>query len=186
MKKSKLLSVVLFVVIAACVLLGSVITSSAKTDFDNNGVAAVKVDSRIENMLNSNRIYDGMFSSDSLLIEEAAIALSDRQNNGYVSTELINNYLTAMYSVNVSFDNYDYQGVKAVEGYIPLPCRGYTDYSHIITKVLDNGDGTVTVLSDITLDYHDGKPETKKCETLFCVNSDSPFGYNIVYSYIAK
>lgn len=186
MAKKNIMVVFLTAILLSCFILGTCISSSAEEKAAQPAKAEVVLDSRIENMLQSNRVYNDTFYDNNELCEEVAISLMDRAQDGYIAAGAVEDLVFAMYSINVDASVISYPTVPSVEGYMPLVARGYTSYSHEVTGVLDEGDGTVTVYSDVTVDCHDGSPVVLPCETLFAACEDSPFGYNIVYANIVE
>ncbi len=186
MSKKSFLIVFLSAVLLSCFILSTCISSLAEENTSQSVNAQIYLDSRIENMLQSNRVYNDTFNKPKELTEEVAISLKDRACDGYIATQAVEDLVFAMYSINVDASQICYPNIPSVEGCMPFAARGYTNYSHEVTGVLDDGDGTVTVYSNVTVDCHDGNPEIYPCETLFVLCEDSPFGYNIVYANIAE
>lgn len=186
MSKKGFFAIVLSVLLLSCCILGTHISSSAEERTVQPAKVQIELDSRIENMLKSNRVYNDTFYNQKELAEEVAISLKDRAVEGYIATKAVEDLVFAMYSINIDASSISYPNIPSVDGYMPLVARGYTSYSHKITGVLDEGDGAVTVYSDVTVDCHDGNPEVLPCETLFVLCEESPFGYNIVYSNITE
>ncbi len=186
MARKNFLIVFLAAILLSCFILGTCISSSAEEQATQTDAAEINIDYRIENMLQSNRVYNNTFYDEKELVEEVAISLMDRANDGYIATKAVEDLAFAMYSINVDASVVSYPNIPQLEGYMPLVARGYTSYSHEITGVLDENDGTVTVYSDVTVDCHDGNPVTYPCETLFVTCDESFFGYNIVWSNIIE
>lgn len=184
MKKGNIAVITMFIVLLACVIFSSAVSSSAQQSVDKKADKEFKDAQRIENMLNTNRLYNDDFYNETTVIQESAIALIDKADNGYIPVPVLEQYISGMYSMTVDFNAYENKNVEFKEGCIPVPVCGYTEYTHKIKKITDNGDGTITVISKVKCDYHDSKAETKTCETLFCVCQNSAFGYNIIYSNI--
>lgn len=186
MAKKNFLVIFLTAVLLSCFILGTCISSSADSKKAEPIEAEIELSSSIENLLQSNRVYNDTFYDEQELIEEVAISLMDRANDGYIATKAVEDLIFAMYSINVDASAISYPNIPQIDGYMPLVARGYTSYSHEVTGVLDENDGTVTVYSNVTVDCHDGNPVTYPCETLFVACDDSPFGYNIVWANIIE
>ena len=183
----KIAAVILMLsVLFSCFVFGSSLSSSAQTgENDKSGaLSGNALTARLEHMLNLNRLYNGQLDNETAVIEESAIALKDKAQDGYIEDELVESFVYSMYALTVDTSSVSYSFNPEKDGCLPIVPKGYTAYSHKVTGIDDNGDGTITVRSDITLNYHDDKPETFPCETLFCQNDDSAFSYNIVYSDI--
>jgi hypothetical protein len=59
--------------------------------------------------------------------------------------------------------------------------RGFTQYTHTIINIVNEGD-TFKVTSLAITDSHDGEPKELVCNTVFKKAEESAFGYNIIKS----
>lgn len=143
--------------------------------------------SRFLNMLNHNYVYDDNFYFDDVLVNNSIIALldlRDKENEDYIKSAYVSDYIFNMYGKiynDYSFLNPDF---PQLEGYVYILPRGYTEYEHSIVSVEKNLDGSFTVVTDVTYENHDGFSVTEKATTLFIENTESAFGFNILYSEI--
>ena len=204
MKKDLLLTVSLAVVTA---VLSLVVFASApdtvKTEIadtaENNKVITVSdcsasqlseqkvLEARFLNMLNHSFVYDSSFDTVEAIVNDSVIALldmRDSEDDSYISEAIVSDYIYSMYGIEIE----DFSGINADfpqrEGYVFILPRGYEIYSHEITSVVMNEDGTYTVITNVKISTHDGQIYTDICESLFVENAFSQFGYNIVYSNI--
>lgn len=138
---------------------------------------------RFLNMLNHNFVYNEDFQSTDVLVEDSLLALLDRREKDspeYISDTIVKGFVSDMYGIELSDinDNSD----RHMDGFVYIVPRGFTVYSHKITDVKENEDGSFTVLSSVTVTPHDDGEYLTEAETLFVKNEKSAFGYNIVYS----
>ena len=142
---------------------------------------------RFLNMLNHNFVYNSDFDSEDVLVNNSALALLDLRdstNEDYISETYVKGFVKDMYGVEVedmSALNVDY---PQIDGFLYIIPRGYTSYDHTIVSVEENEDGSFTVKSDVTIVDHDGVTEVHQAESLFVVNAESAFGYNMIYCNI--
>ena len=142
---------------------------------------------RFENMLNHNFVYGEDFKDVKAIVNNSVVALldfRDAEDDSYIAQEVVNSYLFDMYGFtvdNLSEINSEF-GQK--EGYLYILPRGYSLYEHKVTSVAENEDGTFKCISTVAVKTHDATSEVLTAETLFVKNSESAFGYNIVYSNI--
>ncbi len=188
--KKRILSLSLIILIVA--VCSSVLAPVAADDKEQNvtesAVVENALDTRFLNMLNHNYVYNSDFECADDIINNsiaALIDLRDKENEDYIAERYVKGFVSDMYGVEVA----DMSGLNAdfpqKEGYVYIIPRGMTGYSHEIISVNENDDGTYTVVTEVTVDCHDGQPESFKAVSLFVKNQASAFGYNIVYSNIA-
>lgn len=188
--KKRILSLSLIILIVA--VCSSVLAPAAADDKEQNVTESVVVENALDirflNMLNHNYVYDSDFDCVDDIVNNsiaALIDLRDKENEDYIAERYVKGFVSDMYGVEVA----DMSGLNAdfpqKEGYVYIVPRGMTGYSHEIISVNENDDGTYTVVTEVTVDCHDGQPESFKAVSLFVKNQASAFGYNIVYSNIA-
>lgn len=142
------------------------------------------LESRFLNMLNHSFVYDSDFYSDETLVNNSVLALLDLAEDGFVAETYVSDYIFNMYGKNIS----DFSGIntefeqKQGSVYV-VPC-GYSIYKHTVVSVTDNLDGSYTVVTDVEISLDDGSVITDTATTVFLQNTESQFGYNIVYSEI--
>ncbi len=192
---SLLLAVVLFSACSAApktVMVKMVNPSEKKevTVVSNAGSKSNKAyEARFLNMLNRNYVYDNSFASDDELINSSIIAilnLRDSQDDSYINEMYVKDFVFNMYGKiynDLGFLNAEF---PQREGFVYIIPRGYTQYTHKIVSVTDNLDGSYTVVTDISCEAHDGEAENLTATTLFIKNSESAFGFNILYSEISE
>ena len=158
-----------------------VITVANNTSVENKALEA-----RFLNMLNHNFVYNDDFSNDENLVNNSVLALLDLSEDGYISKQYVNDYLFNMYGIM----NFDYDGldehITARDGYVYIIPRGYSLYEHKIVSVTANLDGSYTVTTDVHISFDDGTYANERATTLFFANSESHFGFNILYSDISS
>ncbi len=188
MKKvlSLVLCLVMFVVCASLI---------APTVKDNSQVSAatpedVKIstnEARFLNMLNHNFVYDADFENADTVVNNASLALldlRDAENEDFINETYVKGFVKDMYGIEIA----DMSGVNTdfpqLDGYLYIIPRGFTTYNHTIVSIEQNEDGSYTVVSDVTVSDHDVAAKTQKAVSLFVENSESAFGYNIIYCNI--
>ncbi len=149
-------------------------------------VDATKVlEKRFLNMLNHNFVYGEAFHNDEDFVNDAALALLDHVNDGFLDAAYLKDYIFNMYGkIYDDFSEYNPYAPKE-DGLFYIIPRGYDLYEHKITSVIDNEDGSYTVISEAVIDYHFGEKVNVIGTTYFIENEESPFGFNILYSDLA-
>ena len=186
----KLLSAAICVIMLAVSI--SVIAPMFKDGSQVTAVAAKEVaanpnEARFLNMLNHNFVYNADFDSADTIVNNASLALLDLRdstNEDYIADFYVKGFVKDMYGIEIddmSALNADY---PQLEGFLYIIPRGYTTYSHKIVSVEQNEDGSYTVVSDVTVSNHDIVSKTQKAVSLFVENSESAFGYNMIYCNI--
>lgn len=140
---------------------------------------------RFLNMLNRNYVYNSDFEDVDVIAENSIIALLDRRDSedpDYIEESAVIGFISDMYGIELESVNDNSERHK--DGYVYITPRGFSVYSHEITGITENEDGTFTVISEVTVNPHDDDGYTTTAETLFVKNESSAFGYNIVYSDI--
>ncbi len=122
---------------------------------------------RFENMLSHNYCFGTDFQSDAALIHGAALSLGD---NGTPEKSAVDGFIYNMYGVNTE---------EADASLYELAACGYDIYKHTVKSFTYNGDGTITVLSVLTVNP-DTSAEEFECESVFYANGGSAFGYNLI------
>lgn len=137
--------------------------------------------SRLENMLNHNFLYDDDFSNMNTVISNSCLALLDKMEDQFISTDVLFPFIENAYGISVYLDEDFNKGFPKKDGAVYVLPRGFTNYTHTVVNVEKEGD-TLTVTSLALSDSHDGEKEELVCTTVFKINSESAFGYNIVES----
>ena len=200
MKKSVVLSlaVVLVLALVSMVVFAATPKNSAdleKVSSNDNSVITVvdneKLDetevlkARFLNMLNHNFVYDEDFHSVEDVVNNSVVALLDMRENeddSFIDETLVYNFVYGMYGIEIDDFSSINQEMPKKDGYVFIIPRGYEIYSHEITDISINEDGSYTVKSNVSIATHDGQDITETCETLFVENENSQFGFNMVYS----
>ena len=179
--------------LVVCVLL-LVVCSSLVAPMFNEGSqvsAATAEDAQVNinetrflNMLNHNFVYNTDFDCVDTVVNNASLALLDLRdstNEDFIAETYVMGFVKDMYGIEIA----DMSGINAdypkLSGYLYIIPRGYTTYNHTIVSVEQNADGSYTVVSDVTVGDHDVAAKTQKAVSLFVENSDSAFGYNMIY-----
>lgn len=160
-----------------------VVSSTYEVGGENNEINTNILKARFENMLNNNYIYDSDFESHKVIIENSILALLDKSVDGEISQSLVLGFIADMYGLQVdpNAGKYDF-APASTDMFVVLP-RGYTEYKHTITEVLEE-EGGYTVTSEVLVMTHDGEEYISNAKTVFVPNVGSSFGYNIISSYI--
>lgn len=204
MKKSVVLSIAIVLVSAFVSLVVFAATpkisnDSLKENSSDNSVLNVVNDesekpdetevlkARFSNMLNHNFVYDETFDSVEDIVNNSLIALLDMKDNeedSFIREEIVANYVYNMYGIEIEDFSLINKDMPKKEGYVFIIPRGYEIYSHEITDVSMNEDGSYTVRSNLSIATHDGQQASEVCETLFVKNEKSQFGFSMIYSNI--
>ena len=194
MRKNIVLSLIMTVCVVvlsfACVKTDAVKEATVNADkmdvvnVVNTNTADGVLEARFLNMLNHNFVYNDAFYNDSALANDSMLALIDAAPGGFVDSAVLSDYIFNMYGK--IYNDFGFLGDTDKDGYVYIIPRGYNIYTHEIASVTDNKDGSYTVLTEVEISYEDGSIETASCETVFLENTESAFGYNIMYSIIEE
>lgn len=186
--KHKILALILMLTVI-CVSASSFMPSSvAATDepvveqeaVEYNPQKALEV--RFENILNRNFSYNEEIADIDVLVNNSMIALLDKSEESFIAEEIVADFVYDMYGIEiVDFSQFNVDMPKK-DGYVYIIPRGYSVYNHDVTNITENEDGTVTVVSKVIIDDHDGEKTEAVATTLFVKNESSAFGYNIIHS----
>ena len=186
----KILSLVICVVmlvvcsslIAPAINEGTKVSAATQSD--------VKLDpneARFLNMLNHNFVYNNDFDDADTIVNNASLALldlRDADNQDYIADIYVKDFVKDMYGIEIA----DMSSINAdcpkLDGYLYIIPRGYTTYKHTIVSVSENEDGSYTVVSEVASQNHDAKAKSEKAVSLFVKNSESAFGFNMIYCNI--
>ena len=138
---------------------------------------------RFENMLNNNFLYGSDFESHKVIIENSILALLDKGIDGEIDKSLVLGFIADMYGLQVDPAAAEYDFAPASEGMFVILPRGYTEYEHKVTEVLED-EGGYTVTSEVVVLTHDGEEYITTATTIIVPNEGSSFGYNIISSEI--
>lgn len=190
MKRKFTLLVVMALVFACCFssLSPSADNSGKKTNAAETAYSADKaLEARFLNMLNRNFVYNEDFDDAEKVINNSVTALlgeRESEDDEFISEKAVISFVNDMYGIGAeAFDGIN-NGFPSKDGYVYIIPRGFTKYSHKITGIVKNEDGTYTANTVVTVDGHDAGEDSFKAVTLFVPNSASAFGFNIVYSNI--
>lgn len=154
--------------------------SVAETVSEESAADMVLV-TRLENMLNHNRVYNGDFTDSTVIINRSVAALCDRADeDGYLKRELVLGFVYNMYGIGLEGYKSD-ERFPEKEGYIFVVPSGYDVYSHKVVATETNGN-YLYATSEMTLTAHDGYAYEFTCRSVFKVNENSAFGYNLISS----
>lgn len=144
-------------------------------------------ETRFLNMLNHNFVYNTDFDNADTIVNNASLALLDLRdstNEDFIADFYVKGFVKDMYGIEIA----DMSGLNAeypqLDGFLYIVPRGYTTYTHKIVSVEQNEDGSYTVVSDVVISDHDVASKTQKAVSLFVENSESAFGYNMIYCNI--
>lgn len=195
----KTISVVLTVVLTLAVMAVGIIAAPVRQETYNEIPVAVTaagrdfaepeniLNSRFLNMLNHNYVYGDDIGSVEAIVNNSIIALldlRDKENEDYISEVFVAQYVYDMYGVqNIDFSSVSPEMFKK-EGYVYILPRGYSEYEHSFVECIENEDGSMTVITDVSMVSHEGSELKGVCTTLMVKNKKSAFGYNIISSDI--
>lgn len=139
---------------------------------------------RLVGYLNINRCFNEDFFDEDALIEAAQISLLDfatfDNEATYINAILVEEFIHEFYGIKVSTESFDNSGFDIPEGYILVAPRGYSTISHKAISIEFNAENNeYTVISCLTSYSHEYETETNLCESVFKVNSESDYGFNL-------
>ena len=186
----KILSLVMCVVlliicsslIAPAIDNGTKVSAAVKTEVNSNPNEA-----RFLNMLNHNFVYNSDFDDADTIVNNASLALLDLRdstNQDFISDIYVKDFVKDMYGIEIADMSLINANYPQLDGYLYVIPRGYTSYKHTIVSVEENEDGSYTVISDVVVQNHDAQSKPQKAVSLFVKNSESAFGYNMIYCNI--
>ena len=127
---------------------------------DNAKIAGRVVESgalnaRFLNMLNRNFVYNCDFENADVITENSVLALLDSRegpDGDYISENVVKGFISDMYGVYIVDITEDEKVHK--DGYVYITPRGFTSYTHRITDVVPNEDGSFNIngIGGITAD----------------------------------
>ncbi len=151
----------------------------------NNSVENKALETRFLNMLNHNFVYNDDFSDDESLVNNSLLALLSLAEDSYVEKQYVEDYIFNMYGIeNLNYENLS-EELTQKDGFLYILPRGYSLYEHKIVSITENLDGSYTVITDVEISLDDGTYASERATTLFFVNNESQFGFNILYSDIS-
>lgn len=184
MKKRLVLAAVLLCVLTLFTC--AFIPASADGSVQSAAITDKKVlTARFLNMLNRNFVYNEDFASADIIVEDSVLALLDcreSDNPDYIADTVVKGFVNDMYGIELANINDNSEAHR--DGFVYITPCGFTSYSHTVTDIKKNEDGSFTVLSAVTVNPHDDGEYLAEAETLFVKNEKSAFGYNIIYSNI--
>lgn len=176
--------VVLIAVFVLAAVLFACAFIPASTDRNVSKAAADNtVNPRFLNMLNHNFVYNSDFENADAVTDNSLLALLDKKDSeycDYIPEAAVKGFVKDMYGIDILDISEDASVHK--DGLVYVSPRGFTSYSHTVTDIAENEDGSFTVISSVTVSPHDDSEFITEAETLFVKNENSAFGYNIVYS----
>ena len=126
---------------------------------------------RFENMLNHNYCFGTDKTADDLILS-ASLSLSSLISDGKISKSAVDGFVFNMYGIDMS----DY---SADADCYDVPPMGFDQYRHTVTDFFYNGDGTLTVTSEMSVG-----DDCYVCTSIFLANGESVFGYNLISSEV--
>lgn len=190
MKKRVFSMLLIVLIVAVCSSVLAPVAAQDKVEsVSEQEIAVAALDARFLNMLNHNYVYNSDFECADDMVNNSLLALldlRDKENEDFIAERYVKGFVYDMYGLQVADMSALNEGFPSLEGYVYVIPRGMVGYEHSIISVDENEDGSYTVVTEVTVDSHDGEPETFKAVSLFVKNSLSAFGYNIVYCNIAE
>lgn len=139
-------------------------------------------EARFLNMLNHNFVYNETFDNIDDMVNASVPALLSYRDEDFIAEQYVFDYIENMYGIEIE----DISALNAdwpqKQGYLYIIPKGFANYEHSIIDCLENEDGSFTVTTEVKISAHDGEEITCKATSLFVVNENSDFGYNIIYS----
>lgn len=179
----KLLVTVLCLSVVLTAAFFAVSGAESETSLPTNEVSQEKVASaRFQNMLNNNTVFGEDFNSVDKIISSSFPALSSKIADGEISSEAVASFVKNMYGVDIFAVADEGKEVISPMTNIKVTACGYTKYSHEIKSVKENEDGTYTVFSEVSEEFHDSSIRFCECISTFAKNENSSFGFVLISS----
>ena len=174
------------VLIVALILILSISSLSvAGAEVANVNLPDEKTDAvRFENMLNNNYVYGEDFATFEGIVLSSELSLLNKAENGKLKNSQIYNFVYNMYGIDLTECAKLFNKEFNLDAKTVITPRGYTKYFHTFEKAEENADGTITVYTKVSEQFHDRATAQKKAVTVFVKNEKSAFGYNIFSSEI--
>lgn len=141
------------------------------------------LEARFLNILNHNNNYGDDFKYIDTMVNNSVLSLlhlRDSENEDFIRAEYVINFVKDLYGIEIV----DVSELNAqwpqLDGYIYIIPKGYATYTHEFISMEKNEDESYTVHTAVTVDWHDGEPETFEAVSLIVPNSDSSFGYSLI------
>lgn len=163
------------------------VVKSVTLNLSNSDSKQKVLEARFLNMLNHNLVYGEDFLNLESIVNFSSVALIDKadENREFVDEQILISYIFDMYGIEI-VDLSEYKSnYPQKEGCVYIIPQGFTSYKHSGAKLLENEDGSYTVTTQVSVEGHDGEDISLIAKTLFVKNSNSSFGFNIIYSEIS-
>ncbi len=188
MKKILSLALCVVMLVLCSVLIAPLVSDGSQVSAETaEGVVPGVNEARFLNMLNHNYVYNTDFESADVIVNNSSLALLDLRdsvNEDYIADTYVKGFVKDMYGIEIADMTQINSQYPQKEGFLYVIPRGYTTYDHTIVSTKENADGSYTVVSEVIVSGHDVAAKTQKVVSLFVKNSESAFGFNIIYSNI--
>ena len=188
MKKGFLIAVSLICAVVICSSLFVCAYSKEEVAYIpvSKSVSLSNTEVNLLSMLNHNFVYGSDFDNADDVVSRSMNALLSYRNEDFIKETLVTDFVSNMYGIDIVDLSEFNAKYPHKDGYLFIVSGGYTRYNHSNIRIKNNEDGTISAYTDVTVLCHDGDKEVYKATSLFIPNKNSSFGYNIVYSEIAK
>lgn len=138
---------------------------------------------RLQNMLDHNRVYNDDYDSSVTMVDNSVMALIDKvDEDGFIDSNIVLGFVYNMYGIDLS-EYTQNPAFPQKDGCIFVVPRGLDTYEQRVTNIELDGEYIYTD-SIVTVSTHEGFIYEYNCHSLFKVNAQSGFGYNLISSTI--
>ncbi len=141
---------------------------------------------RFLNILNHNFVYGSDFDNLDVMINNSIIALLDSSEGEFIKECYVRDYMKDIFGIELDDLSMLNAEFPSREGYVYIIPRGFSMYKHSFVSASLNEDGSYSVVTEVTIDTHDGEHITAKAHSLFVESAESAVGYNLIYSNIIE
>ena len=180
MKRALWVLTVFLLVFATGTLSLSVSSTPAKAADETALPKSAVTAARFETMLNHNYVFADAFHSVSVVTEQSCLALLSDAEDGVLANTALIPFIKDMYGIDPSVLADEGNEPLALNGTTVIKPRGYTRYTHTVTKITENVDGTFTVYSTVWADAHDENGLFYESVSRFVPAESSRFGYHLL------
>lgn len=183
MKHRRIAFLLVLCLLIACFSVPVSGAAPVKAQEEPSAVSSPALEARFLNMLNHNNNYNDDFKYIDTMVNNSVLSLlhlRDAENEDFIRADYVISFIKDMYGIDVV----DVSELNAqwpqLDGYIYIIPKGFATYTHELTAMEKNEDGSYTVYTSVTADWHDGEPETFEAVSLMVPNSASSFGYVLI------
>lgn len=187
MKHRRIAFLLVLFILIACFSVPVSGAAPEKAQSEQTAVSEPALKARFLNILNHNNNYNDDFKYIDTVVNNSVLSLlhlRDAENEDFIRADYVINFVKDMYGIEIVDVSQLNAQWPQLDGYIYIIPKGYTTYTHEFVAMERNQDGSYTVYTTVSVDCHDGAPETYEAVSLMVPNAESSFGYTLIRSDI--